>query len=337
MHLAHPKQPAIFATDALSCKEEHKPNQPDKTVPVTLFDPEWFLEIALLALLDQMPTILETGKPCYTLTDEQLLEQIHKHTSCMDPLNWPKGYKLNAKLVLVSKDTGWIWVPLNEDLQHEVFATHHDGKIAGHLGMAGTLELVSQKYWWMDLINFTRRYVQGCHTCAHNKIQNQLPTGLLWLLPSPEGPWLWTQSDFITQLPPSQGFNAIYVITDQLTKMAHFIPCKSTCMAEQLVELHVQWVWPLHGLPLYHNTDHGPQFAAPYMQNLYKSLGIDQRLSTAYHPEMQGQVELNNKWLVLEYKSTITYWLGNLVVKCPSPTVRNLSANILCILAGRLG
>jgi transposase InsO family protein len=46
-----------------------------------------------------------------------------------------------------------------------------------------------------------------------------------------------------------------------------------------------------------HNTDRGTQFTAPYMRNLYKNLGIDQQFSTAYHPESQGQVESNNKWL----------------------------------------
>jgi len=64
-----------------------------------------------------------------------------------------------------------------------------------------------------------------------------------------------------------------------------------------MVELHIQQVWPLHGLPLRHNADRGAQFTAPYMRNLYKSLGVDQRLSTAYHPESQGQVKSNNKWL----------------------------------------
>ena len=146
-------------------------------------------------------------------------------------------------------------------------------------------------------MEFTRRYVQGCYTCARNKTRNQRPAGLLQPLPIPEGPWLWTQSDFITELPPSKGYDAIYVVADRLTKMAHFIPCKSTCTAEQLAELHVQRVWPLHGLPLHHNTDRGAQFTAPYMRNLYKGLGIDQRFSTAYHPESQGQVESNNKWL----------------------------------------
>ena len=79
--------------------------------------------------------------------------------------------------------------------------------------------------------------------------------------------------------------------------MAHFIPCHSTCTLEQLAELHICHVWPLHGLPLRHNTDRSPQFTAPYMRNLYKNLGINQQFSTAYHPETQGQVESNNKWL----------------------------------------
>ena len=83
-----------------------------------------------------------------------------------------------------------------------------------------------------------------------NKVQNQKKAGLLQPLPDPEGPWLWTQSDFIVELPPSNGFDAIYVIADRMTKMAHFIPCKSNCTSAQLVELHIKHVWPLHGLPL---------------------------------------------------------------------------------------
>jgi hypothetical protein len=179
-------------------------------------------------------------------------------------------------MLLVSKETGRIWIPPNEQLQREVLATHHDGQIAGHLGTSGTLELVGQKYWWEEIVAFTKRYVEGCHTCAHNKVHNKKPGGLLQPLPIPEGPWLWTQSDFIIELPPSKGYDAIYIIADCLTKMAHFIPCKTTCTSEELAELHIQQVWPLHGLPMQHNTDHGTQFTAPYMCNLYKNLGVDQ-------------------------------------------------------------
>jgi hypothetical protein len=136
--------------------------------------------------------------------------------------------------------------------------------------------MVTQKFWWNQIADFVKCYVQGCSTCARNKHQNKRPVGLLQPLPVPEGPWLWTQSDFITQLPPSEGHDAMYVITDHLTKIAHFIPCKSTGTSEQLVELHSHHVWPLHGLPLHHNTNRGPQFMAPYMHELYQNLRIDQ-------------------------------------------------------------
>jgi len=285
------------AADALSRRAELRPEQPDENLPTVLFDPERFIEIALLAFLEGQPPVLEGAEHVYTLTDAQLIEEIRNRVQHIDPLEWPPRYELNDDLVIASKDTGRIWVPPDEQLRREIVASHHDGKIAGHLGTAGTLELISRKYWWSDITDFTRRYVEGCHTCARNKVRNKKPGGLLHPLPVPEGPWLWTQSDFITQLPPSQGFDAIYVIADRLTKMAHFIPCRSDCTSQQLAELHVRHVWPLHGLPLHHNTDCGSQFTAPYMRNLYKDLGIDQRFSTAYHPESQGQVESNNKWL----------------------------------------
>jgi len=179
--------------------------------------------------------------------------------------------------------------------------------MGGHQGMDAMLELVGRDYWWNGLPDFVKRYVQGCHVCACNKNQNKKPGGLLALLPIPEGPWTWTQSDFITELPKSGGFDAIYVIADRLTKMAHFIPCLSTCTAQELAKIHIKKVWPLHGLPLVHNTDRGPQFTATYTKNLYKSLGIDQRLATAYHPETQGQVESNNKWLETYLRMTSAY------------------------------
>ena len=281
------------AADALSHTPDLMPDEPDTTRPETLFPAERFIDLAAA----DIPATLESNEYVTTRTDTQLLEEISRLTRDLDPLAWPPGYELNSDLVLASNETGRIWVPENDDLHREVVASHHDGKIAGHLGASGTLELVARKYWWNKLADYVHRYVQGCYTCARNKSRNQRPPGLLHPLPSPEGPWLWTQSDFVVELPPSRGFDAIYVIADCLTKMAHFIPCKSTCTAEQLAELHIQRVWPLHGLPLHHNTNRGPQFTAPYMRNLYRALGIDQRFSTAYHPQSQGQVESNNKWL----------------------------------------
>jgi hypothetical protein len=159
-----------LAADALSQKEEHRPEQPDEKVPNILFDPECFIEIAMLTFLDEQPEILKGMEQTYTFTDSELLEHIAEQMRQINPLQWPTAYELNDDLVLTSREMGRIWVPPNEQLCREVLASHHNGKITRHLGTAGMLELVSWKYWWNDIIEFTRRYVEGCHTCARNKV-----------------------------------------------------------------------------------------------------------------------------------------------------------------------
>jgi len=142
-----------------------------------------------------------------------------------------------------------------------------------------------------------QEYVQGCHTWTQHKHQNWKTLGTMLALPTPDGPWEWTQSDQITGLPNSGGHDAIYVIMDQLTKMAHFIPTTTQAMAKELVQLHLKHVWKYHGVPRVHNTDCGSLFTADYTWCFFKALNIDQWFLMAYHPQTQGQVENNNKWV----------------------------------------
>jgi len=129
------------------------------------------------------------------------------------------------------------------------------------------------------------------------KKKNIRTHGKLQPLPIAEGPWQWTELDLIAPLPPSRGKNTIYVVVDQFTKYTYFIPCTDKETAQSLARLHEQHVWSQEGLPKIHLTDRGPQFRAEFTKELYKSLGIDQRFSTAYHPQTQGQVESLNRWL----------------------------------------
>ena len=73
--------------------------------------------------------------------------------------------------------------------------------------------------------------------------------------------------------------------------------CNTTETAQSLAHLHAKHVWAHEGLPWIHSFDWGPQFNAEYTKELYKKLGIKHRLSTAYHPQSQGQVENLNGWL----------------------------------------
>jgi transposase InsO family protein len=97
--------------------------------------------------------------------------------------------------------------------------------------------------------------------------------------------------DFVMGLPSSDGFDAIWVVIDCLTKLRHFAPCSTAIDAEGLAELFLANIFRLHGLPDTIVSDRGPQFASRFWKHLCNSLKIEPHLSTAFHPETDGQTE----------------------------------------------
>ena len=282
------------AADALSRRRELAPENPEEDEPTTLFPASKFADLAAKTaqLNDQefIECILAVIQEA-TLSDNAIQELI-KEAVTQHPL--PENITLIDGLPY--KDDR-IYVPDIPEIQRQILRLYHDSPVAGHLGQSGTNELVKRVYYWNGMTKYIQNYVTGCHTCGRNKHANWRPEGLMQPLPTPEGPWQWTQSDHITGLPTSQGYDAIYVVMDRLTKMTHFIPTTTRATAEDLVQLHLKHVWRLHGVPRVHNTDRGMTFTADYTKHFFKALNIDQRFSTAYHPQTQGQVENNNKWV----------------------------------------
>jgi len=94
-----------------------------------------------------------------------------------------------------------------------------------------------------------------------------------------------------------QGYDSILVVVDQFTKIAHFVPTTEKTTAEGLARLFRDNVWQLHGLPGSIVSDRGPQFVAGLMKELNTMLGIKTKLSTAFHPQTDGQTERMNQEL----------------------------------------
>jgi len=124
-----------------------------------------------------------------------------------------------------------------------------------------------------------------------------VPAGKLMPNAIPEKPWSHISADFITKLPLAQGYDAILVVCNCFSKIAHFIATTEKTSAEGLAKLFWDHIWKLHGLPESIISDRGVQFAAGMMKELNNLLGIQTKLSTAYHPQTDGQMERINQEL----------------------------------------
>ena len=113
--------------------------------------------------------------------------------------------------------------------------------------------------------------------------------------------------DFVIGLPWSQGSDAIWVVIDRLTKARHFVPCRTSIDAAGLADLFIEHAFRLHGLPNSIVSDRGPQFAAAFWQRLCGRLGIDNRQSTAFHPETDGQTERANAVMEQYLRAHVSY------------------------------
>jgi len=168
---------------------------------------------------------------------------------------------------------------------------HHDILVAGHEGKWKTMELVTRNYWWPGVTRDVGRYVKGYYMCQRMKNRMEAPAGKLKLSKVLERPWIYLMVDFITKLPLVAGRDAILVVCDRLSKMMHFVATMEGTSVEGLARLFRDNVWKLHRLPKSVVSDRGLQFVAESTKELNQILGIETKLSTAFHPQTNGQTE----------------------------------------------
>lgn len=186
-------------------------------------------------------------------------------------------------------------VPNDEEIKRKVLELHYDHPLAGHGGQTKTLELVTRTFYWPSMKKYVNQYVEGCEQCRRSKIMPRKPHGPLQPLPILKGPWKEVTQDFIVKLPTSRGFDSIHTIIDRNTKMVHFIPVKESITTLEVGDQLIKEVIRLHGVPETIVSDRGPQFTREMLMQLYQHLGIKPLLSTAYHPQTDGQSERTNQ------------------------------------------
>ncbi|GJP75356.1 hypothetical protein CLOP_g5812 [Closterium sp. NIES-67] len=146
--------------------------------------------------------------------------------------------------------TNRIWVPAYRTLRELLIQEAHDSNFSGHYGIDKAAKLLSRNYYWPDVSTGVQQYVTSCATCQRMKYSRLRPAGLLQPLKPPSRPWQQVTIDFVTGLPAgSSGNDAILVVVDRLTKMAHFAACKMTITAEQTAKLFLTKIVQLHSIP----------------------------------------------------------------------------------------
>ena len=151
---------------------------------------------------------------------------------------------------------------------------------------------VKRTYRWNNMKREIATYVSKCLTCQKVKIEHQRPAGELQPLPIPEWKWENITMDFLMGLPTTRkGHNAVWIVVDRLTKSSHFLPMKESDTVETLARLYVREIVRLHGVPISIVSDRDARFTSKFWQALQRALGTKLEMSTAFHPQTDGQSE----------------------------------------------
>ena len=190
---------------------------------------------------------------------------------------------------------GRMYVP--PDIRQSLVAALHDSPTLGHASQFRTKTFVERDFWWPGLSTFIKNFITGCAVCQQNKVNTHPTVPPLHPIPSKTLlPFKQISVDLITNLPMSARFDSLMVVVDHgLSKGVILIPCTKTIDTARVALLFFNHVFKRFGL---HNTlisDRGPQFASAFIRELARLLHYDIRLSTAYHPQTDGQTERTNQ------------------------------------------
>ncbi|GJR70909.1 putative reverse transcriptase domain-containing protein [Tanacetum coccineum] len=184
------------------------------------------------------------------------------------------------------------WLPRYGDLRALIMHESHKSKYSVHPGSDKMYQDMKQLYWWPNMKADIATYVSKCLTCLRVKAEHQKPSGLLVQPAIPQWKWENITMDFVTKLPRTQsGNDTIWVIVDRLTKSAHFLPMRETDPMDKLARLYLKEVVTRHGIPVSIICDRDPRFTSNFWRSFQKAMGTRLDMSTAYHPETDGQSE----------------------------------------------
>jgi len=210
-----------------------------------------------------------------------------------DPLAYKDFWIFNDMLFFRGK----LFIPPNSQLKTLFLEEFHASLLGGHSGIHKTFGRLHESVYWNGMRKDVTAFVNACSVCQQTKPPNHSPYGLLQPLPVPDKVWEDISLDFITGLPSFQNHTIILVVVDRLSNAAHFGMLSTHFTAVKVAELFAQMICKRHGMPRSIVSCKDPVFLSHFWQELFILSGTRLRMSTAYHPQSDGQTEIVNKVL----------------------------------------
>ena len=227
-------------------------------------------------------------------------------------------YALRDGLVMYrvhADDNERVVVPDDYDLRLQIIFEYHDAPTGGHRGREKTYLALSSDFYWPHMYKFVRKYTRACEVCQRVK-PYPVSDAPLRPLPIPTECWQSVSMDFIFGLPPDvHGNNGVLVFVDRFSKMVHLTAVPETITADGSARIFVETIFRLHGMPTEIVSDRDPRFTAAFWQAVFKRLGTRLKMSTADHPQTDGQTERVNRVLeelLRSYAHSFAHWSDQL-------------------------
>jgi hypothetical protein len=278
--------------DAMSRREDYMKGEPKKGIQLLVQNADGTLQVNKIAATsvidaDAIPEAIRKA-----LQTDRLARSVRETPEEHEEFHEREGFL---------EFEGRIYVP--PTIREQVLQAHHDGPIRGHPGVTKMVQTIQSQFWFPKMRLAIEEYVRKCNICRRTKHDRHLPYGKLQALAVPTQPWQSVAMDFVVKLPTSRDpvtqepYDSILVVTDRFTKFGRFIPYKETWTAEQLARVFVKEVVANHGIPRQLISDRDKLFTSNFWTELMKIIGVKHKLSTAYHPQTDGQTERLNQVL----------------------------------------
>ena len=207
----------------------------------------------------------------------------------------PFGYNEFGNLVIAEqgKHTRLV-IPKDEVVK--VLQMHNELSEGAHQGIQKTYAMLRQKYFWPSMKKDIEEYISTCPVCQKIKPKTHAPYGLGQPIPIPEQPWERVTMDWIPDLPiTNTGNNCIYTMVDPLTKAIELEAIKTSFNEQQTAEVFNKKIITQKGFPLKILSDRAAVWANKFWEEVCKYFGSARNLTTAHHPQTDGQSEAANK------------------------------------------